>query len=137
MANPLERPTVLTEEVQAKVLHLLGAGNFITTACEASGLNYWTYHHWRSRWEKQDPEDDGANRFAAFFERVNEAIRIGEATALKTLKVGAPGWQAQAWFLERRFPKRWGKKVEVVDARNVEKLTDEQLEDIAQGKGGG
>lgn len=133
MKTTLVRPTVLTPEVQKKVLKLLSQGNFVATACEASGLTYQTFRSWQRRWEDGDP---GAQQFAQFFELVALAVPLGEAQALMTLRIGAPGWQAQAWFLERRFPKRWAKKDElIIKNQDVSKMTDEELQVIAKAKG--
>jgi hypothetical protein len=41
-------------------------------------------------------------------------IRVAEAQCeegyLKRIREGKPGWQSAAWFLERKWPKRWALK---------------------------
>ena len=138
MRNQIEKPTVLTDEIQKKVLSLLAQGNYITTACEASGLNYRTCRHWQKRWEDGD---EGSGRFAQFFEDVRRAVATGEAAALMRLMPGAPGWQAQAWFLERRFPQRWGKKDRAPEppraSKPLSEMTQEELDEHARKVGAG
>lgn len=95
----LPRPTVLTPEVQATILDALRRGNYLSTACEVAGIAYRTLLYWKDQ-----------ERFADFFTSIKKYERISEASALEDLSRGNPGWQARAWFLERRFPNRWARK---------------------------
>lgn len=106
----LTRPYVLTPETQAKIIFSLASGNYIKTACESAGTTYECFRHWRSRWENDDPV---AQEFNDFFVAVKKAVATGEENALRTVIGGDTGWQGSAWFLERRFPKRWGKRDQV------------------------
>lgn len=105
----LARPEALTPQVQANIIELLKEGNYFDTACRASGISAHGVNQWRRRWEAGDPD---ASRYHDFFTALalNRGTAFAETTAMRKLKVGSPGWQAQAWFLERRFPKRWAKK---------------------------
>lgn len=133
MGTKLAKLTALSDTVQRAILEHLKQGNYIGTACQASGITYRGFRGWQKRWEEGDP---AADRFALFFEAVPIAIAAGEAYALADLRRGAPGWQAQAWFLERRFPSRWAKKDQlIIKGKDVAKLSDEELESIAAGKG--
>ena len=134
MGSELRRPEALTPERQQSIIDLLARGNYLSTACEASGLTYNGFLHWRQRWEKGDP---AAKVYDNFFRSVERAISVGETSALDRVKDGGPGWQGSAWFLERRHHKRWGKKetVEIVSKTDLSKLSDEELADIASGKG--
>ena len=134
MGTQLARPTVLTPQRQVKILEYIKAGNYIVTACEAAGITTQIFYHWRKRWELGD---SNAQAFDDFFSAIKIAASIAEAESLKDLKKGEPGWQAKAWFLERRFPKRWGKQDRAeTQMRDMSKASDEELANIAKGKGG-
>lgn len=103
----LERVRALTPAVQKKIIDALLAGSYLYVACEAAGLTYHGYQHWQKRWNDGDP---ATSIFDDFFNAVKEASSVAEVVALKDVRAGAPGWQGNAWFLERRYPKRWGRK---------------------------
>lgn len=127
------KPIALTPEVQAKILQYIEAGNYPSTACEASGISYDAVKYWLRKWENNDED---AQKFADFFVSLKNSISIGECSALQTLKQGGPGWQAQAWFLERRFYKKWGKKEQAALPQiDLSKKTREELQAIIEGKG--
>jgi hypothetical protein len=127
------KPVALTPEVQQAIIVSLTKGNYLNTACESSGVTRWTFYHWKNRFDEGDPD---AQIYADFFNSIKRASAIGEALALERLQTGSTGWQAYAWFLERRFPARWGRKDQLtVKGKDVKKLTDEELEAIAEGKG--
>lgn len=131
--NQLVRPQALTPEVQAEIVKALTEGNYLSTACEAAGITYAAFWHWRKRWEDGDPT---AQVYADFFDAVKRAIGVAERNLLNTVGQGAMGWQGSAWILERRFRKRWGKKVVYeIEGFDPSQLTDEQLEQLRKGKG--
>jgi hypothetical protein len=72
-----------------------------------------------------------ADVYADFFNAVARASAISEQVALGKLVVGSPGWQALAWFLERRFPNKWGKKdrtpVPPKPPKPIEQMNAEEL----------
>lgn len=136
MGTEIQPLTALDERTQSAILGFLAEGNYLKVACEAAGITYRGFRHWQRRVEDGDPE--ATSRFGDFFAKVNQAVPIGEAVALANLRRGDPGWQAQAWFLERRFPKRWGKQDRPeVSPQVVTKMSDEELETIVEAKGRG
>ncbi len=110
MASLPDRPRALTEEVQAKIVGFLRLGTHFTTACFASGIQPTSVTYWIKLVESGA---EHAQVYADFCNRIKEATAMSEVQGLATLKQGEQGWQAQAWFLERRFPKRWAKKEKV------------------------
>ena len=42
------------------------------------------------------------------------AMALGGAAAPREVRTGGPGSQAAAWFLDRRYNARWGKKDVIV-----------------------
>lgn len=137
MGTELDRPQALTLEVQALIVQALTEGNYLETACLASGITKHTFYYWKHLLE------DGAEHaqvYTDFYDAVKSASAVSEQGALRDVRAGQPGWQGSAWFLERRFPKRWGKKDHLtVKSENVDmtKLTDAELEAIASGKSKG
>lgn len=71
----------------------------IEGACQAANISRRTYY----RWMEQIPE---------FKELVNAAEADIEAECATDIK-RSDDWRAKAWFLERRFPQRWGVKREL------------------------
>jgi len=52
------------------------------------------------------------SHFAAFSDSVEKAQAEGEMMALARItKAGGDSWQADAWRLERKFPRRWGRQL--------------------------
>jgi hypothetical protein len=69
-----------------------------------------TFYAWHER-GRIEPDSE----YGEFSRRYKSSIDEAERTALGVVRKGDPGWQSNAWFLERRFPKRWTMKS---DARN-------------------
>jgi hypothetical protein len=139
MAHPkgeITKPVALTPDVQAQIVTSLMNGNYLTTACAAAGITKWTFYHWKNRLDAGDPL---AGVYADFFNAVERASAISEQVALGKLVVGSPGWQALAWFLERRFPNKWGKKdrtpVPPKPPKALEAMTPEELDAYKQSLG--
>lgn len=132
------RPAALTPECQKLIVGYLAEGNYLETACRASGITSATFRHWRQRAEQGDPD---AQQYADFFAVCKTAMAVGEVNALREVKSGRQGWQGSAWYLERRYPGRWGKKDKLeLDMRKTDDMsqkTDEELASIARGQGGG
>ena len=112
------RPTSLTPETGERIIGFLRLGNYIETACNASGIHKDSFYEWLKR------AKTGEEPFAKFASQVDEAVALAEARDLQTIqKASGEQWQAAAWRLERRYPERWGRR----DPQRIE-LT---------GKGGG
>jgi transposase len=48
------RPSKLTPELQAEIILLLKAGNFVETACNNVGINKSTFYDWIKKGEKSN-----------------------------------------------------------------------------------
>ena len=132
MAHPkgeIAKPTVLTDKAKATIVQLLAEGNYLTTACAVAGLSRDTFDHWRRRYEAGEEK---AMKHADFFTACERAGSVAESNALRTLRQGGLGWQASAWYLERKFPRKWGRKVvlAIPPTTDLDKLSDEQLQAI-------
>jgi hypothetical protein len=131
MASLPDRPKALTDEVQGAILDGLSLGLHFGPACFRAGIDPTSVKYWL------DLVESGAEHaqvYADFSQKIKRAVAFAEELSLSTLKAGQPGWQAQAWFLERRFPKRWGQKSKVEIEANFDpsKLSDEELAAITK-----
>lgn len=136
--KPKGRPTKLNADKQSKILEAVREGLPYTTACALAGIHYSTFAEWKLKGE-QDPE----SVYADFAMAVKEAEAEAEAANVKRIRSAADNgqWQAAAWILERRHPDKWGRtdrqqvsgQVSIVNV-DYSKLTDEQLERIANGE---
>lgn len=116
MGKQLERPRALTPEVQAKIIQYMAEGNYFAPSCIAAGTTVETVEYWRKLYEAGA---EHAQTFADFFSALARARAVAEVNALSDLNTGRPGWQARAWFLERRYRNRWGNKQKVEASLNV------------------
>lgn len=98
---PAGRPTKLTPALQAAIIKLLRAGNYVETAALACGVTKQTLYNWQLRGEdEQGPYRD-------FLDAVKEAQALAEVDLLKEVSEGGLGWQSRAWVLERTRRQRY------------------------------
>lgn len=140
------RPTKLTEARKKKIVAAIRKGNFAQIAAAANGITEQTYYNWLKRGSEDAAADDPDRQgsiYAEFFEAVKSAEAEAELKKVDGLNTTATGWQRHAWWLERRFPKRWGQKqslelsgpegapIEVNAREHLESFLDERKEAIA------
>lgn len=103
----MARPTDLTPEVQQRIIEALRAGNYIDTACEYAGIGTSTFYRWMERGTRQDEPDI----YREFRDAVKRARAESEIRNVGLVQRAASDgtWQAAAWFLERSYPKKWGR----------------------------
>jgi transposase len=164
------RPTKLTPELQAELCRLLEEGQHIQTACALVGLPISTFNDWVARGEGKHPKLKATKEFSEFSDAIKRARasaetvfvdrikKAGEGGAIlsveKTTRLAKDGgeivsekivysqpqWQADAWYLERSYPDRWGRIRQDVNVRNITKpskplseMTDEELDEFERG----
>lgn len=99
------RPTKLTPQLHLEIVKFIEAGNYIETAAAVAGVSPSTLRHWIRRGARQR---DGPYRL--FSEAVKRAEARAEASALVRIRqAGEKNWTAEAWYLERKFPHKWGR----------------------------
>lgn len=101
------RPSKLTPEITATIAALLRAGNYITTVADFVGINPDTIYEWISRGER-GWKIDREGGFVEFSETVKKAMSEVEMATVDEVRKGFTNWQSRAWFLERRYPAKWG-----------------------------
>lgn len=145
----------LTEERMAQIVAMIEAGNYVETACQASGVSSASYRNWRKRgievaeqlvasgWGLEDIDDEEVMEEAGppsgmhandwqcfrFLRRIEKATALGEATAvLQVRKAMGDNWAAAMTFLERKHPDRW-KRRDLREIAAVERASRE--DDVA------
>lgn len=117
------RPTKLNFEVQDKIVTAVRAGNYIETAAAYAGVNKSTLYDWLKRGAREKDRLAANPRarvrkkelpFVEFSNAVEKALADAEVRDVSLIAQAADEyWQAAAWRLERKFPDRWGKRVDV------------------------
>ncbi len=103
------RPTKLTPELAKTIVEAIRGGNYAQVAAATAGIGEETFYTWLAR-GKDEPE----GIYREFREAVLTASGEAEQEKLERLQREALAedgdWKAAAWWLERRFPKRWGRQ---------------------------
>lgn len=100
------RPIELNEEIIETIKAALLIGNYFETACALAGVHKNSGYDWLKRGHKE-PD----TLFATFLGAVEWAQAEAENRDIKQLEVWSKeNWQVTAWRLERRHPKRWGRR---------------------------
>lgn len=95
------RPSKRTPEREAKLLEAIRAGNYMETAAHYAGIGVSTLHEWR-------------DKYADFAEAIEKARAEAETRNVVLIQSAAKtNWQAAAWWLERSFPDKYGRRTRV------------------------
>lgn len=130
---PAGRPTTLTPGVQAKIIEALRKGNYRDTAAALAGVTRQTLWNWE-KWGKE-----GKEPYVGFFDALEMAEAQAESDMLERVLnarpsvTGATGpdlWQATAWAMERRWPKKWAQRVRVAVSEELGALTNKLREKL-------
>jgi hypothetical protein len=107
--HPGGRATLLTDELQQKIVSFIRAGAWDWVAAESNGIDRQTFWEWIRRGEgREDPDRPVTEAYAKFANAVREAsaqarahaeIKVHETEPVKYLmsgpgrdRPGAPGW---------------------------------------------
>ncbi len=106
--------SLLTPEVHAAIVESIRGGNYVETAAQAARVGKTTFYDWMKRGEA----DDASEPYLSFAADVRAAEAEAEHDAVETLKrASIDDWKAAEVYLKRRFPTKWGDKVEqTIDA---------------------
>ena len=103
------RPTKLTPEVQEKILTAIRAGNYGHVAAKYAGIGERTFYRWMAQGEKAR-----AGKYRQFRQAVEAAESEAEVRAVAIIQKQMPdNWRAALSYLERKHPKRWGRRMDV------------------------
>jgi transposase len=99
------RPTTLTPSVRENILTAIRAGNYRDVAAEWAGVSVYTLRGWCQR-DKRDEEGP----FHEFWLALLEAEKSAEILMVGLVVQAARDDAKYAeWYLERKFPERWGR----------------------------
>ncbi len=123
------RPTSLTPEVQDAIVTSIRAGNYRATAAASAGVHRNSITNWQERGES------GEEPYAGFLCAIEKAEAEAESSLLAEIRGAQPSvtgegghgadlWQAKAWMMERRWPKRWAQRVRQAVTEELDAFTD-------------
>jgi hypothetical protein len=102
--------------IQEKIVESVRQGNYIETAGVLAGVHKTTIYAWLKRGATAK-----SGSYRRFHNAVRQAMAESEVRNLAVIdKAGDHDWRSAAWRLERRFPKRWGRKQYVATEARVE-----------------
>jgi hypothetical protein len=107
-------PAALPEDRREALIDAVRAGGFLRTACDRAGVSHPALVRWGRRWLRGDAE---ARPLDEFFRKLAAAAADAESESLEQVRGGGKDWRAHVWFLERRYPRRWGRKPAKAKAR--------------------
>jgi len=129
----MSRPTKLTPDTQQNIIDALRAGNYFDAACAFAGISEATGYNWMKRGREETERRENPRvkegteqwnteqRFLEFFEAVNRASAITEVTTIAKIKeLGQDDWRALTWFMEHRYPDKWGRKTQRTEIANAD-----------------
>ncbi|MCB0383746.1 MAG: hypothetical protein KDD43_00010 [Bdellovibrionales bacterium] len=122
----------MTNELKKELCNLIRAGTPYEHATRAVGISTTTFHRWL-----KDGEKAKSGKYRVFWEAIKKAEGKRVAEALNNIRLaGKKSWQADAWFLERRYPEQFAKiddklKAEEIrlerEKRRKNEMSDEEL----------
>jgi hypothetical protein len=99
------RPPKVTAEITQTVANAIAAGNYQRTAMQLAGISESAFYQWLE-WGRE-----GREPYKEFAEAIEKAQAQAEARNVAIIETAArETWQAAAWWLERRYPDRWGRR---------------------------
>jgi hypothetical protein len=112
------RPSKFNEDRAERLLQAVRGGNYLEVAARFAGITYPTLR----RWVLKADDPDAPPEYREFKEALEKARADAEVAALaKIQKAASDGaWQAAAWYLERSWPEKWGRR----DTSRVELVGD-------------
>lgn len=97
----------LTPERSRKIIKAIKEGSPHETAAQSAGISVSTFYLWLEKGEQFE-----TGQYAEFSEKVRQAEAQAESERIRRInKAGKEGdWKADAWYLERRYPDKWGRR---------------------------
>ena len=126
------RPTELTPELQEQIVQALAAGCYVEAAAARVGIRKNTIYDWLRRGAREK-----TGIYFAFSDAVEKAISAAEVAGLAMIRrAAAEDWRAMAWWLERRYQTRWGRK-SAVKIADFGETPDVQAANVVQAAASG
>jgi len=138
----MPRPSKLTPKVADKLCKVIASGNYASTAYRAAGIAERTFYDWMEKGE-HDLRYSIESEYADLYGRIKEAeAKREERLCLLVSTQAVRDWRAAAWMLRVMHPKRYGDRIDLnyagdievrhsVDTRKMlENLDDEELNQL-------
>ncbi len=108
----------LTPVMHKTIIDLVTQGNFLNVAVQAAGISYETFKTWMKKASVLNQANMTKQDAVAVMPYIVLMNDIAQASAQAEIdRVGIidtasknGNWTGAAWWLERRFPRRWGKR---------------------------
>jgi len=124
------RPSLYTPALHAAVCALVAAGAPIRTVARQQRIGARTLYDWREKGLS------GVEPYVAFAADLDAALAHAETSVVTTIVATTQAdWKAGAWWLERRFPKRYGAKQQMRIEKALPDMTDAELEEAIAAHG--
>ena len=142
----MARPTKLTQEKIDEICNWLKLGYYQEDAATMAGISASTYYDWMKKGDdaqkalesgdssslpatQEGDEVEVVNMFQEFSEAVKKARAEAEGAHIRNIRKAADNgnWQASAWWLERSFPQKWGKR-STLDLRDKDEVVQFHIE---------
>ena len=120
----MARPTKLTPDVAVTIIAYIRGGNYLEAASAAAGIVKSTLYDWLKRGAPGNEKRDPKGIYREFSNAVEKACAEAQVLALNAIRLDG-NWQSKAWWLERRYPKLWGRVEYRGDAEGVENERDQ------------
>lgn len=95
----VEEYTLLTKDVADDLREKILRGLTEEQACNLCGVNYGTYSRWLTKYPL----------FKEYIRRIKAQVEFDTLEHIQEAMEGG-SWQSAAWFLERKWPHRYGKR---------------------------
>ena len=119
------RPCKLTSELASRIADLIREGNYITTACQATGIDRTTYTRWLQLGEEDYSQGKGTV-YSSFYTSLKKAEAEAEVLLLQSVRRHTETNPiAGLALLDRRFRDRWGQTQQ--PAATITMNVDKQL----------
>lgn len=107
------RPTKCTPELMAEIEGYILAGNYISTAVQAAGIQRSTFYNWL-KWGEEAAQKGEENIYREFLERTATAFAKAEVALVEMAKDPKNrNWAACITILERTRNSTWSARQEV------------------------
>lgn len=122
----------LTPERSRKIIKAIKEGSPHETAAASAGIAPSTFYDWLAKGEQYE-----TGVYREFAEKIRQAEAIAESERIRRInKAGKEGdWKADAWYLERRYPDKWGRRhisAELSHSGEVLNRHEYETEDLIQ-----
>ena len=104
--RPVGRPSSLTPAIIKKICGAIRGGNYRGVAAQWAGVPERTFWRWCQEGKEatEGPQHE-------FWQAILEAEKAAEIGAVElVMRAAAEDPKHAEWWLERKFPKRWGRK---------------------------